>query len=86
MFYSATGSGISFTYNSRISAGAESLRSMEQMLDIHKNVLAILDEILSLKGRSADMTENTPLLGAVPELDSMAVVGVIGAIEEHFGI
>lgn len=32
------------------------------------------------------MDAATPLLGAVPELDSMAVVGVIGAIEERFEI
>jgi acyl carrier protein len=28
----------------------------------------------------------SPLLGALPELDSMAVVHVLTAIEEHFGI
>jgi len=28
----------------------------------------------------------TPLLGAIPELDSMAVVGVINLLEERFGI
>lgn len=28
----------------------------------------------------------TPLLGAVPELDSMAVVGILAAIEESTGI
>ena len=55
-------------------------------MDIHAEILAILDDILSLQGRSATMTADTPLLGAVPELDSMAVVGVIGAIEEHFEI
>ncbi|WP_068636917.1 acyl carrier protein [Thauera butanivorans] len=56
------------------------------MLNIQAEILSILDEILSLQGRSAAMTPETPLLGAVPELDSMAVVGVIGAIEERFGI
>jgi acyl carrier protein len=55
-------------------------------LDIHAEVLSILDEILGLQGRSVGMTADTPLLGAVPELDSMAVVGVIGAIEERFEI
>lgn len=55
-------------------------------MNIHAEVLAILDEILSLQGRSAGMVADTPLLGAVPELDSMAVVGVIGALEERFGI
>ena len=56
------------------------------MLDIHAEILAILDDILSLQGRAAGMTADTPLLGAVPELDSMAVVGLIGAIEERFEV
>jgi len=53
-------------------------------LDVQKEVLAILDDLLSLQGRAAGMTRDTALLGAVPELDSMAVVGIIGAIEERF--
>lgn len=56
------------------------------MLDIHAEVLSVLDEILGLQGRTGNMTVDTPLLGAVPELDSMAVVGVIGALEERFEI
>lgn len=48
-------------------------------------VLALLDEILSLNGRAAKFTKDTPLLGAIPELDSMAVVGVITGMEERFG-
>lgn len=60
--------------------------SVEKILDIQAEILAVLDEILGLQGRSANMTADTPLLGAVPELDSMAVVGVIGAIEERFEI
>lgn len=55
-------------------------------MDIQAEILAILDEILGLQGRSAHMSAETPLLGAVPELDSMAVVGVIGALEERFEI
>ena len=31
------------------------------------------------------MNASTPLLGAIPELDSMAVVNVITALEESFG-
>ncbi len=49
-------------------------------------VLALLDETLSLNGRAAGFTPNTPLLGAIPELDSMAVVAVITGLEERFGI
>ena len=55
-------------------------------MDIKKEVLAIIDEILSLKGRAATFDRDTPLLGAVPELDSMAVVGVINVLEERFDI
>lgn len=53
-------------------------------MDITKEVLGILDEVLSLNGRAAAFTHGTPLLGAVPELDSMAVVGVINLMEERF--
>lgn len=45
----------------------------------------ILDEVLDLHGRSAAMHRGSPLLGAVPELDSMAVVNVITTLEERFG-
>ena len=31
------------------------------------------------------LTQNSMLLGHVPEFDSMAVVTVIGALEDHFG-
>lgn len=55
-------------------------------MDVHKEVIVILDDVLSLQGRAASMTAETPLLGAVPELDSMAVVGIIGALEERFEI
>lgn len=55
-------------------------------MDIRKELAAILDELLSLNGRAATFDDNTALLGALPELDSMAVVGVIGAIEERFGL
>ncbi|KAF7598665.1 MAG: acyl carrier protein [Candidatus Dactylopiibacterium carminicum] len=47
-------------------------------------VLQVLDESLGLAGRASAFDDATPLLGALPELDSMAVVGVIAALEEHF--
>ena len=50
-----------------------------------KAVLRILDDVLSLKGAGAAMNARSPLLGAVPELDSMAVLSIITALEEHFG-
>jgi acyl carrier protein len=54
-------------------------------LDIKKELLSLLDEILSLNGRVAEFSESTPLLGAIPELDSMAVVALITGFEERFG-
>lgn len=51
-----------------------------------QGVLRTLDEVLSLKGRALGLTRDSPLLGAIPELDSMAVVGLIAGLEERFGI
>jgi len=53
---------------------------------IDKQLLNVLDEVLSLGGRAASFTSATPLLGAIPELDSMAVVALLTALEERFGI
>lgn len=54
-------------------------------MNTQQEVLALLDEILGLNGRSAGFTATTPLLGAIPELDSMAVVSLIAGLEERFG-
>ncbi|HET9396211.1 MAG TPA: phosphopantetheine-binding protein [Nitrospiraceae bacterium] len=54
-------------------------------MNTQKEVLAILDEVLSLNGRAKVFDLQTPLLGAVAELDSMAVVGLINTLEERFG-
>ena len=54
-------------------------------MDIKSEIVALLDEILSLNGRAASFTEDTTLLGSLPELDSMAVVALITGIEERFG-
>lgn len=55
-------------------------------MDLQQEVLRVLDEVLSLDGRSAAFARDTPLLGAIPELDSMAVVSLITAFEDSFGI
>ena len=55
-------------------------------MDILREVRRVLDEVLSLGGRSASFTRDTPLLGSIPELDSMAVVALITALEEQFGL
>ena len=46
----------------------------------------MLDEVLSLHGRAQSFGPDTALLGAVPELDSMAVLALITGLENHFGI
>ncbi|MEO5655295.1 MAG: acyl carrier protein [Nitrosospira sp.] len=54
-----------------------------QYLEEVKNVLS---DVLSLWERKNSLNENSALLGSLPELDSMAVVNVITALEERFGI
>lgn len=49
-------------------------------------VKTTLIDVLSLGDAGARLTADTPLLGSLPELDSMAVVSLIGALEERFGI
>jgi acyl carrier protein len=48
-------------------------------------VKAVLASALQIQGRARTMDAASPLLGAIPELDSMAVVTLITALEEHFG-
>ena len=59
---------------------------METSVNKEREVIRVLDEVLSLNGRSAAFVRATPLLGAIPELDSMAVVSLITALEEQFGL
>ena len=55
-------------------------------MNVESEVLRLLDEVLSLDGRSVAFTRSTPLLGALPELDSMAVVSLLTALEDTFSI
>jgi acyl carrier protein len=55
-------------------------------MDVVTQIARALDQVLSLGGRGLAFTRDTQLLGAVPELDSMAVVSLITTLEEHFGI
>jgi acyl carrier protein len=55
----------------------------EIALDDQREVVKVLQEALNLP--SMRLTAASPLLGAVPELDSMAVVTVITTLEERFG-
>lgn len=51
-----------------------------------EEVRNILSDVLSLGERRSQLKEDSVLLGNIPELDSMAVVNVITALEDHFGI
>ena len=55
-------------------------------MNTQQEVLRILDEVLSLGGRASAFGPDTALLGAIPELDSMAVVTLITSLEEQLGI
>lgn len=55
-------------------------------MNLTDQVLHVLDSALSLQGRTAGFTRDTPLLGALPELDSMAVLALLTGLENHFGI
>jgi acyl carrier protein len=51
-----------------------------------EQVKTVLTDVLNLGAAGQALDADSPLLGALPELDSMAVVSVIAALEEHFGI
>ncbi len=52
---------------------------------VEQQVRSILKDTLQLGDRAARLQAASGLLGALPELDSMAVVTVITAIEDQFG-
>jgi acyl carrier protein len=50
------------------------------------DIRQIVGEVLQLGSRADEFAADTPLLGGVPEFDSMAVISVLTAIEEHYDI
>lgn len=46
----------------------------------------IVVQTLGIQDRADSLTEQTPLLGGLPELDSLAVLEVITVLEERFRI
>lgn len=51
---------------------------------VEKEVVGVLAGVLG-QGIAAGLTSASPLLGSVAELDSMAVVAILGGLEERFG-
>jgi acyl carrier protein len=60
--------------------------SVEQSTDVTGEVKAVLVETLGVEDRAATIDASTPLLGSLPELDSMAVLELVAALEQRFGI
>lgn len=57
------------------------MKQAQASLDQVKNLLA---ETLGIEDRIASMDVSTPLLGEMPELDSLAVVEIVARIEDSF--
>lgn len=55
-------------------------------MDVTAEVIQLLGAVLGLGSRAASLNPQTPLLGAMPELDSMAALALITGITDHFGI
>lgn len=54
--------------------------------DMIEDIKRILRDTLQLDSRADQLRESSPLLGAIPEFDSMAVLTVLTMVEEEFGI
>jgi acyl carrier protein len=55
--------------------------------DIDTCVRAVLSDVLSIDAtRAAAFTAETELFGSLPELDSMAVAGLLTELEDRLGI
>lgn len=55
------------------------------IVQVEQEVIKTLQSVLSLAPGSVSLTADTALLGSLPELDSMAVVSILTALEERFG-
>lgn len=61
--------------------------SPDGSLEVENTVRAVLRDVLGLsEERAAAFRADTPLFGALPELDSLAVAGVLTEIEDRLGI
>jgi acyl carrier protein len=55
--------------------------------EVDKTLRSVLIDVLGLsESRVAGFDESTPLFGALPEFDSMAVAGLLTELEERLGI
>lgn len=60
---------------------------IEGFAEVEETVRGVLRDTLGLSAeRAAAFTEATPLFGSLPELDSLAVAGVLTELEDRLGI
>ena len=63
------------------------MRAWNDDEEVAATLRAVLADVLGLpKERVAAFDETTPLFGALPEFDSMAVAGLLTELEERLGI
>lgn len=59
----------------------------EGFAEVETAVRGVLRDVLGIsEARAAAFKETTPLFGALPELDSLAVAGVLTELEDRLGI
>lgn len=56
------------------------------MSDLLTGLRALLRETLSLGDRADQLLPDSQLLGKIPEFDSMAVIAIITALEDKYGV
>lgn len=59
---------------------------MNAAASVLEEVRAVVVRTLGVEQREAGLTASTQLMDSLPEFDSMAVLQVVLALEEHFGI
>jgi acyl carrier protein len=54
--------------------------------DMQTELARILDDVLVLNGRGISLQADSQLMGAIPELDSIAVLSVLEAIRDRLDV
>ncbi len=62
------------------------MATLSDAATVEATVRSVLRDILGLGARADAMTATTPLFGSLPELDSMAVAGLLTELEDRLGI
>lgn len=54
-------------------------------MSLQQEIIQIIEDVLIRGNQQDSLDQNSGLMGAIPEFDSVAVVSLITAIEEEFG-